>query len=307
MHRSLVLLCLLLPAFVTTAWSQPGYYRVTVQPGGVRLFINDAPADSAGMLDPGIYSLRIEKPGYRTVTRKVRIESDRVLEIRVRLWPAKIKTRPQYKRYDVRLRQTTASLILSSNPPGLPIRLNDDDKGMTPLRLDDVPTGSYRITIGTVTDNIWLQQDELRRLRLERGKIQDVTKEIYDTNFEHVRLHNLALFMEEDEARACDCSLFRGRRGANVFHPATAGMFLIARMIFRNSSETTISIPLRFSIYRDGKLFSRAKHTLNIKSGRDHDWCYYHHDYWETGEYTLTVESVDGHRWGVVHFRIYLE
>ncbi len=304
MYRNFVLLSLFLLTFTGKAWTQPGYYRVTSQPGGINVYINDARADTAGMLRPGTYELRIEKQGYQTTTRNIRIESDRVVEIRVRLLPVRMRIRSFPKRYDFRMRRTTASLILSSNPPGLPILLNDDEKGTTPLRLDDVPTGAYRVTIGAVSDSVRLRQDDLRRLRLEKGRINEVTKEIFDSNYERVRLRTLAVFMEEDEGRAQDCSLFRERRGSSVFRLARTNMFLVARMIFQNTGDATVSVPLRFSIYQGSNLLSRTRHTVKIKPGKDHDWCYYHHDYWGDGEYTLAIESVDGHRWGEIYFRI---
>lgn len=294
-------------AFAGSVWSQPGYYRVTAKPGGVKVYINDARADSAGMLRPGAYEFRIEKSGYQTATRNIRIESDRVSEIRVHLLPARMRTLSRPKSYNLRLRRSTASLILSSNPPGLPILLNDDEKGTTPLRIDNVPTGPYRVKIGAVSDSITLRQDDLRRLRLEKGRLQEITKEIFDSNYERVRLRSMAVFMEEDEARARNCQLFRERRGSSVFRLSNAGMFLVLRLVFRNSSDTPIALPLRFSIYRGSTLISRAKHTITINPGKDHDWCYYHHEYWDDGEYTLAVESVDGHRWGEIYFRIALE
>jgi hypothetical protein len=306
MHRTF-LLSLVLLTFTGKAWSQPGYYRVAAKPGGIRVYINEARVDSAGMLNPGTYELRIEKEGYQTTTRNIRIESDRVAEIRVHLLPARMRILSRPKRYEFRLRRTTASLILSSNPPGMPILLNGDEKGTTPLRLDEVPTGAYRVTIGAVSDSIRLRQDDLRRLRLEKGRLQEVTKEIFDSNYERVRLRTLAVFMEEDETRAQDCSLFRERRSSSVFRLAHSNMFLVTRMVFRNSSEAPISIPLRFSIHRGSTLISRAKHIVTINPGKDHDWCYYHHDYWDDGEYTLAVESIDGHRWGEIYFRIALE
>jgi hypothetical protein len=305
MHRNLLLIVLL--AFTGQAWSQPGYYRVIAKPGGIRVYINDARADSAGMLATGTYELRIEKEGYETTTRNIRIESDRVAEIRVHLLPARMRTLSRPKSYNLRLRRSTASLILSSNPPGLPILLNDDEKGTTPLRLDNVPTGPYRIKIGAVSDSITLRQDDLRRLRLEKGRLQEITKEIFASNYERVRLRSMAVFMEEDEARASNCPLFRERHGSSVFRLANPGMFLVARLVFRNSSEAPISIPMRFSIYRGSTLISRAKHTITINPGKDHEWCYYHHESWDDGEYTLAIESVDGHRWGEIYFRVALE
>lgn len=307
MYRNFVLLSLFLLTFAGQVWAQPGYYRVTSQPGGIKVYINEARADTAGMLRPGTYELRIEKQGYQTTTRNIRIESDRVVEIRVRLLPVRMRIRSYPKRYDFRMRRTTASLILSSNPPGLPILLNNDEKGTTPLRLDEVPTGAYRVTIGAVSDSVRLRQDDLRRLRLEKGRINEVTKEIFASNYERVRLRTLAVFMEEDELRAQDCSLFRERRGSSAFRLASSNMFLVARMIFQNTGDATISVPLRFSIYQGSNLLSRARHTVNIKPGKDHDWCYYHYDYWDEGEYTLAIESVDGHRWGEIYFRIALE
>jgi hypothetical protein len=293
--------------FATSASSQPGFYRVTTQPEEVKIFINDAPSDAAGMLAPGTYSLRVEKEGYHAQTGKINIRSDRVVEIRVRLLPVKMRARRHNNRYDIKLRPTTGSLILSSNPPGLSVFLNDNDEGTTPLRLDDVPTGSHRVTIGSVSATVSLQTHDLRRLRLEGGKIQDVTKEIYDSNHKNVRLRTFALFMEEDENRARDCKNFRDRRGNSAFRLATAGTFLITRMVFRNSGDEAVSLPLRFSIYRGSSLFSRAKHTIRLDPKVDHDWCYYHHDYWTTGEYTLAIEGIDGQRWGEIYFTIYRE
>ncbi|MGH7601913.1 MAG: PEGA domain-containing protein, partial [bacterium] len=264
MYRNFVLLSLFVLTFTGKAWAQPGYYRVTAQPGGIKVYINEARADTAGMLSPGTYELRIEKEGYEGTTRNIRIESDRVTEIRVRLMPVRMRIRSFPKRYDFRLRRSTASLILSSNPPGLPIALNNDEKGTTPLRLDDVPTGPYRVKIGAVSDSITLRQDDLRRLRLEKGRINEVTKAIFDSNYERVRLRTLTVFMEDNEARAQDCSLFRERRGSSVFRLANSNMFLVARMIFQNTGDATISVPLRFSIYQGSNLLSRASHTVNI-------------------------------------------
>jgi hypothetical protein len=302
-----MLLSLLISAYAAPAWSQPGYYRVKAQPSDVKIYLNEVLVDSAGMLDPGTYSLRVEKEGYHSQIKEIKIVSDRIVDIRVRLQPARMRVRSSSRRYDIRMRQTTGSLILSSNPPGLPVFLNDDEKGTTPLRIDDVPTGSHRVNIGDASETVSLQSYELRRLRLEQGKIRDVTREIYGSNYERVRLRNFELFMESDENRARDCAAFRNRRGSRVFRVFNEGMFLVTRMIFRNSGDAPVSLSLRFSIYRGSRLISHAKHTLRVDPGVDHDWCYYHYDFWETGEYTLTIEGTDGHRWGEMHFRVYRE
>jgi hypothetical protein len=303
----LLVLTLITLAFAIPAASQPGYYSVTTQPENVKIFINDALSDAAGMLPSGEYSLRIEKDGYHPQTRKITIPSDRLVEIRVRLWPVRMRIREYNNRYDFKLRPTTGALILSSDPPGLPVSLGDKGKGITPLRIDEVPTGTHRLTIGEVSGTVAIETYEVRRLRLEEGKIRDVTQEIYESSYEAVALRNLALFMEANESLVRHCANFRNRRGANVFRLATAEMFLVARMIFRNSGNTPISLPLYFSIYRGSSLLSRAQHIVRLDPKVDHDWCYYHFDDWGTGEYKLTIHGTDGHQWGEIHFRVHRE
>lgn len=294
-------------AFTSSASAQPGYYSVTTQPENVKIFINEALSDAAGMLPAGEYALRVEKEGYHPQTRKITIRSDRMVEIRVRLWPVRMRIREYSNRYDFKLRPTTGSLIVGSDPPGLPVSLDDEGKGVTPLRIDEVPTGTHRLAIGEVSENIAIETYEVRRFRLHAGKIHDVTQEIYESSYEAIALRDLALFMEANEALVHHCANFRDRRSANVFRLATAEMFLVARMIFRNSGDAPISLPLYFSIYRGSNLLSRAQHIIRLDPKVDHDWCYYHFDDWETGEYKLAIHGADGHRWGEIHFRIHRE
>ncbi|MDZ7344620.1 MAG: PEGA domain-containing protein, partial [candidate division KSB1 bacterium] len=289
------------------ASSQPGYYRVTTQPENVNIFIDNVLSHATGMLPAGDYALRVEKEGYHPQTRKITIRSDRLVEIRVRLWPVRMRVREYNNRYDFKLRPTTGSLIVSSDPPGLPVSLNDQDKGITPLRIDGVPTGTHRLTIGEVSGAVDIDTYEVQRLRLEKGTIRDVTQEIYESSYEAIALRNLALFMEANETLVRHCANFRNRRGANVFRLATAEMFLVVRMIFRNSSDAPISLPLYFSIYRGSSLLSRAQHVIRLDPTVDHDWCYYHYDDWKSGEYKLVIHGADGHRWGEIHFRVHRE
>jgi len=112
-----------------------GLLSVLTDPSQATVYINGKEIDTLNapiedmMLDPGEYSIRIEKEDYETYETNIMIalEANEILE------PVLIRK--------------TGRLKISSEPQLVDIYLNDKQYGQTPTVLHDLPTGTYTLRL----------------------------------------------------------------------------------------------------------------------------------------------------------------
>ncbi|NUO83959.1 PEGA domain-containing protein [candidate division KSB1 bacterium] len=288
------------------AFPQKGFYRILGVEPDTRIFFDEAELkDAAGQYQPGRYTLRVEKRGHHTYLDKIAIYPDQLVEVRVRTMPAKVRSRPFRQRQDARLIPMVGTLVVTSDPPGKPVLLDSVARGTTPLVLENVPVGNRELIIDSTSRMINLRVFETIRVRLQSGKIEDVTNEELSPELREVELNGVSLFFTEREAEATDCSNFFESNGNSVFRLERSGMFLVCRMIFHLPKNERMTLPVRFAIYRGTDKVYTAEHELPIDPRTSRRVCYYHHEWWKPGEYVLTIDTTAGNRLGQVSFTLF--
>jgi hypothetical protein len=288
------------------ALAQKGFYRVSNWEQGTKVFLNEEELlDLAGQHAPGEYTLRVEKSGYHAYVDRVTIYSDQLVEIRIRNMAMDVRPRPFRQRRDARMLPMTGTLIVTSNPPGQQVYLDTLLRGETPLVLENVPVGRRAVRIGEATTTFSLQIFESVRLRLQDGNIQNVTDEDLPEDQRGVQIEDLALFMVATDSEATVCTNFHTGAGSQVFKLDKDSKFLVGRMSFVLAGESQINFPARFRLYRGSQLIHESEHAMIIDRNENRRLCYYHHEFWERGEYVLTIDSAAGKRLGPRTFTIY--
>ncbi|MDZ7267313.1 MAG: PEGA domain-containing protein [candidate division KSB1 bacterium] len=304
-RRWLALLTALLAAPAPAQNSHaPGFYRIIGREPGMSIYLDEDTVNTAGQHPPGIYTLRVEREGFFAHVKPVRIISDHVLEINIRSAGSRPRTRPYRQREIVRLHPVPATLVATSDPPGQTVWLDSLEKGTTPVVLENITSGRHVIRIGEVSDTLSLRVFESRRVRAENGRIIDVSAEDLPAEQQRLRLVNLSLFMESEETKARNCRNFDTGRGATFFRLEESGSFLICRLAFENPTDDPVTLPVRFRLYQDSRLIHEVEHDLPIRPGDGNRVCYFHHEWWRTGEYILTVDGIPGNRLGQVRFTV---
>lgn len=284
--------------------SAPGFYRIIGREPGTIIYFDEDTVNTAGQHAPGVYTLRVEREGYLAHVKPIRIVSDHVVEINIRSAGMRSAARPARQRQMVRLYPMPATLVVTSNPPGQSVWLDEVERGVTPMVLENILAGKHALKIGAATDTLSLRMFETRRVRLEGGRIKDVSADELPLELKRVQLTRLSLFMEVEEAKARDCSHFDGSPGATFFRMEQEGAFLVCRLTFELPNDDSITLPVRFRLYQDGKLMHEVEHDLPISPGNGKRVCYFHHEWWKTGEYILTVDGMPGNRLGEVKFTV---
>lgn len=304
--RGALLLALLLEG-LAPVFAQKGFYRVLNWEEGMRVFLNEEELrDAAGQHAPGIFTVRVEKNGYHAYVDKVTIQSDQLVEIRIRNMTANVRSRPFRQRRDARMLPMSGTLIVTSNPPAQKVYLDTLFRGETPLVLENVPIGRRHVQIDTVSTTFSLRIFETVRLRLQDGAISNVTDEDLPEVQRGVQIQNLALFMVETEAQATNCPSFHDSTGKTVFKLPKEGMFLVCRMDFLLSGEGAINdFPARFRLYRGRELIHEIEHKMIVDRNENRRLCYFHHEWWRPGEYILTIDAAGGKRLGQMPFTVY--
>ncbi len=273
---------------------------------GIKVYLNEEElSDLAGQHSPGVYTLRIEKNGFHAYVDKITINSDQLVEIRIRNMTTDVRPRPFRQRRDARMLPMTGTLIVTSNPPGQEVYLDTLLRGETPLVLENVPIGQRAVRIGEATTTFSLQIFESVRLRLQDGNILNVTDEDLPEDQRGVQIEDLALFMVAMETEATACTNFHTSTGSQVFKLDKDSMFLVCRMSFVLTGEGQINFPARFRLYRGNQLIHESEHAMIIDKNENRRLCYYHHEWWRPGEYVLTIDSAAGKRLGQRTFTTY--
>ncbi len=303
--RNVVFVMLLL-LFAHPAFPQKGFYRILGVEPDTRIFFDENEIrDAAGQYVPGRYTLRVEKAGHHAFLDKITIYPDQLAEVRVRTMPAKIRSRPSRQRQDARLLRMVGTLVVTSDPPGQEVLLDSVARGTTPLVLENVPAGSREVKIGDTATILPLRVFETIRLRLQNGRILNVTNEDLPEELRAIELEDISLFLTEKEEEATNCSNFFESKGEKVFRLQREGIFLVCRMTFHLPKNELTKLPVRFRIYRGMDEVYTAAHELPIDPRTGRRVCYFHHEWWKPGEYVLTIDTNAGNRLREVFFTLF--
>ncbi len=137
------------PAPVTPAVSR-AVLKISSQPGGAQVFLNDAPrgsTDAQGSLvlrpPAGTYVLKLTLPGYKDWTQPVTLAARETTSIEAKLTPP------------------TAILRISTQPGGAQVYLNDEFRGTSSsdgsLSVSSLQPGSYRLRLTVIGYKEWNQ------------------------------------------------------------------------------------------------------------------------------------------------------
>jgi hypothetical protein len=112
---------------------QPGSMNVTTIPDGVSVVVNSAykgmtPLNISG-LNPGIYNVTLSRFGYAKLSIPVTVQSGSVSEVKATL---------------VAL---TGSLFINTTPPGVPLTLDGNAAGISPVTLPNITMGSHMLNV----------------------------------------------------------------------------------------------------------------------------------------------------------------
>lgn len=173
------------------ASSAPGFYRIIGREPGTIIYFDEDTVNTAGQHAPGVYTLRVEREGYLAHVKPIRIVSDHVVEINIRSAGMRSAARPARQRQMVRLYPMPATLVVTSNPPGQIVWLDETERGVTPMVLENILAGRHALKIGAVSDTLSLRMFETKRVRLETGRIKDVTAEELPLELRGIQLTRL--------------------------------------------------------------------------------------------------------------------
>ncbi|MDD1693839.1 MAG: PEGA domain-containing protein [Methanoregula sp.] len=120
-----------------------GSLQIDSTPAGAAVYVNgDYQGNTQStlyvtQLSPGTYSLRFSMPDYQTVTQTAVVQAGIINDIRVDMVPVTPGPTPD----------TTGQINVGSSPQGAAIWLDSKLRGITPMILADIPSGSHAITL----------------------------------------------------------------------------------------------------------------------------------------------------------------
>lgn len=121
-----------------TEEKKEGNITITSNPVQADIYINGTlmgkTPNTIENLQAGKYNLVLKKQGYKEAQKSITIETRKTISQNIDL--EKIEQKP-----------LTGSLEIKSEPDGAKVVINGVEKGNTPLKLDDMETGTYRITL----------------------------------------------------------------------------------------------------------------------------------------------------------------
>jgi hypothetical protein len=113
-----------------------GSLSITSRPEGAEVYLDDEFRGRTPLtleeLAPGSYQLKVILGGYQEWSKNVVVRAGVITSVTAEL---------------TALPPLTGSLSITSEPPGADVYINDDFRGRTPLTLEDLATGSYRLKV----------------------------------------------------------------------------------------------------------------------------------------------------------------
>lgn len=124
---AVLLLAALLVAFLL--WPRPTGVTVEAEPAGAKVLVDGQSytAPCKVSLAPGAHEVKVLLPGYSTYRQRVELGPGETRSLTARLQPA------------------AGTLRVETLPPGARIYLNDQARGLSPLALDKLDPGRYRV------------------------------------------------------------------------------------------------------------------------------------------------------------------
>jgi len=115
-----------------------GNIEIKSNPDNAEMFINNQlqgkTPNTIKDLDPGLYNLTVKKSGYKDVTKNFTIQAGKIITENI------IMDKIEFKKI-------TGILEIKSDPQDAKVFINGVEKGVTPLKMEDIETGTYRITL----------------------------------------------------------------------------------------------------------------------------------------------------------------
>jgi hypothetical protein len=128
-------LCLLTAAGCQPPKTPAGQLRISTEPAGAAVTLDGAVQDPSPVtvsnVPPGEHLIEVSKAGYEDMRRTVSLTPDQRLAL------------------DLQLDQTRGLVLVTSEPTGAEVSVNDAVRGNTPLLITDLPLGQYRLKLAT--------------------------------------------------------------------------------------------------------------------------------------------------------------
>jgi eukaryotic-like serine/threonine-protein kinase len=154
---------------------------INSNPGDVNVYLNNESLGQTPLdkyeVKSGNYSVKLEKDNFNTMDTSVTVEEGINLTLNLNLSPVEkiVKKENEAPLKKSSVAKTTekssfASLLLNSIPSGATVYINNKNKGVTPLRLNELNSGNYEIK---VTQSGY--RDYVKNMQLESEENQKIT------------------------------------------------------------------------------------------------------------------------------------
>lgn len=179
-HPELLVLPLVLLFASSARAADVGVLEITSDPPGVTILLDGTDLGKTPIvLDEvrvGKHRLRAAMPDYGSAEVVIEVRKDEVTQVPLKL--EKQRSTGTVERKPIILKRAVGRLLVLSDPIGLPVFLEGEQKGKTSLSLKDVSVGRYSLRVGNMT----------RRIRIEPGRTTKVKaisgdNAIYDMEF----------------------------------------------------------------------------------------------------------------------------
>ncbi len=136
-----------------------GKLSLKIEPPGATVFLDgkkvSLAAGALALVANKQHALRVVKQGYKAVEMKVSVKGGQVTGRDVKLQP------------DVSA--TTASIKVSSNPPGAMVAVDGKERGATPVTVSDLPPGNHEIVVSREG-----YKSRRETVEVKKGKVLDL-------------------------------------------------------------------------------------------------------------------------------------
>jgi len=251
-----------LPAASPTAQEATGFVRVNTDPPGAAVYLDGVMKDVSPVVvsdvEPGTHLLSVRKDGYVETRRTIRLSPDQRMVV------------------DLVLEPITGLVLVQSSPTGAGVRVEDTDRGQTPLLLTDLPVGKYRVNFmlpGYLPKQVDLNIEDRTPLKIDVTMQSTAAKLTVrsEPSGADVILNGIAM-------GTTPCELARIPSGKAIIEVTSAGYKPFKQTLTLHAGQedemeivlkpipselTVVSIPEKARIYVDNQFRGRAPVTLS--------------------------------------------
>jgi hypothetical protein len=291
--------------FCGSAQAQIGYYKFTVATPDAKVFLDNQllkkttdTVYSGSMLE-GKYLLKVTKPGFNDFYQDVRVVSDELLDMAIELEYAEVYKTPPRRPERVLLQEESGKLILLSDPPGLPVKVDNFSWDETPVVLVNYPAGRHDVKIGTGNLNLSLLPYGIKRLRLQTGAIREVNWEVERPQHGAARLEAVQIAFTKDKAdfenwKTAKLDKYPGLRDP-IFKIDNEEWHLLCFLTFSNISNEVVEFAQEFKIGSDDGDVNKHQGVTRVAPRQDgHVWLYHFLQEWKPGYYYIKINDERG-------------